>query len=546
MDLGIKTGAIAYERMGCAMAGAGNRWFVGASGGAPFVIVGGAVHPLVWNPTTGLAYSGLVLAGNAGDLFGTSIAAVPGGGIIVGAPGAQVPTIGQAGKANVYDTIGALIGVVSGRNSNGTAGNAVAGIGDLDGDSIDDYLVGQPHWAWTSCAWTSDWSGCGIVDMGVGTPTPRVATVDGVAYCGGQYNAYAIVDYIGAHSQSLAGVGNITGNGTPAFAVGITNRSRVDIYTWSPTTSSLSLVRSDTGMPGFGKAICSVGDVNGNGSPDYAVGAPDSRRVEVREGSDGSLIRAWDGAATDFGHALALLGDQDGDGHPELAIGAPGSGQDAGEVCVFSLTAGRERLLARIRGRDPASRFGASLCRVGDQTGDGNDELGIGAPETAVNSLSAVGRAYLITLDERAFAAFGHTGNGCVMIGAAGPSPRLGASLGLAHLGKPFAFSASNAQSSAFGFLVLDYSALVPPVALPTFGPGCTDYVAPLAFAPSSTASRVASQAPGLGNMDFSLGTIPNNPGLVGILLWAQAYVGDQGVPYPGSLSNAFWVVVLP
>ena len=103
----------------------------------------------------------------------------------------------------------------------------------------------------------------------------------------------------------------------------------------------------------FGRVLAGVGDIDGDGVPDLAVGAPDedvNGRVEqgqayVFSGATGVLLRtlrapmAQTGAA--FGAALVGLGDINGDGVPDLAVGAPFQevdGQDVqGEVFVFAL-----------------------------------------------------------------------------------------------------------------------------------------------------------------------------------------------------------------
>ena len=84
-------------------------------------------------------------------------------------------------------------------------------------------------------------------------------------------------------------------------------------------------------------------DVDGDGFMDLLVGAPtgvtggvDSGYAHLVSGVDGTILHQFDGAASgdEFGSSLAGVGDVDGDGVPDVAIGAPGAGP--GRVYVYS------------------------------------------------------------------------------------------------------------------------------------------------------------------------------------------------------------------
>ncbi len=79
----------------------------------------------------------------------------------------------------------------------------------------------------------------------------------------------------------------------------------------------------------FGRGITGTGDLDGDGRPDLVVGAPGSNLVHVISGSDLSLIRTLthpDGLeGLNFGFDVSSAGDITGDGVEDLAIGAPGS-----------------------------------------------------------------------------------------------------------------------------------------------------------------------------------------------------------------------------
>ena len=102
-----------------------------------------------------------------------------------------------------------------------------------------------------------------------------------------------------------------------------------------------------------------------------------------------------DGTESAFGVALVLLGDLDGDGTPELAVGSPGAGASAGAVRIYSgRTLGLLRTVAAPRPAE-AERFGASAVVTPDLTGDGRPDLLVGAPKSDPGESDA-GRAYLV------------------------------------------------------------------------------------------------------------------------------------------------------
>ena len=89
---------------------------------------------------------------------------------------------------------------------------------------------------------------------------------------------------------------------------------------------------STTAGDALGSSVVGLGDVDGDGFGDLAVGVKhatgtqaDSGVVHIYSGRDGTQIRVIDGERTGdwFGHSLATLGDVDGDGRGDLSVGAP-------------------------------------------------------------------------------------------------------------------------------------------------------------------------------------------------------------------------------
>ena len=155
----------------------------------------------------------------------------------------------------------------------------------------------------------------------------------------------------------------------------------------------------------FGRSVVSLGDLDGNGRPEVAIGSPNHNSGSGQNGAvwileledDGSLLDfakisdvdgGFGGALAEgdeFGTSLASA-DLDGDGRRELFIGAPGN---EGEVWVCFLNAdgsvaSETRIAANAGGFTafpaPTDRFGFSLGAIGDLDGDGIDEVAVGAP----------------------------------------------------------------------------------------------------------------------------------------------------------------------
>ncbi|XP_062035749.1 integrin alpha-9 [Lepus europaeus] len=145
----------------------------------------------------------------------------------------------------------------------------------------------------------------------------------------------------------------------------------------------------------FGSSLCAV-DLNGDGLSDLLVGAPmfseirDEGQVTVyiNRGNgalEEQLALAGDGAYNaHFGESIASLGDLDDDGFPDVAIGAPKEDDFAGAVYVYHGDAGGvvPRYSMKLSGRkiNPVLRmFGQSISGGIDMDGNGYPDVTVGA-----------------------------------------------------------------------------------------------------------------------------------------------------------------------
>lgn len=159
----------------------------------------------------------------------------------------------------------------------------------------------------------------------------------------------------------------------------------------------------------FGSSVTSLGDIDGDGVIDIAVGAAGSDGADdendanpgavyiLNLNTNGTVKRSRKigssvnggpvlGATDEFGTALSTIGDLDGDGLEELAVGAPGSdsgGIERGAIHVLYLNAdGTVRRSTRIDNSQTwnstplnYSSFGARFAAVGDLDGNGVIDL---------------------------------------------------------------------------------------------------------------------------------------------------------------------------
>jgi hypothetical protein len=251
-------------------------------------------------------------------------------------------------------------------DDNDQFGNAIASIGDLNNDGINDIAVGSP----LSDDGGGDRGAVWILFLNTNGTVRGIQKISDVS--GGFAGTLDDGDHFGS---AIAGIGDHDGDGIEDIAVGATgdddggsDRGAVWILFMntdgsvrfeqkiSATSGNFNGVLNDGNR--FGSAVSSTGDLNGDGIPDLATGADMDDDGGNNRGAlwilfmerDGEVISSskisstagnFPGPLTDgnqFGSALANPGDLDADGNGDIAVGAmldDDGGSDRGAVWIL-------------------------------------------------------------------------------------------------------------------------------------------------------------------------------------------------------------------
>ncbi len=195
--------------------------------------------------------------------------------------------------------------------------------------------------------------------------------------------------------RAVDGVGDVNGDGYPDFLVGAPksadfgiNSGEAFVYSGKDLSVLYQMNGSSLGDQ-FGRDVAGVGDVNGDGTPDFAVGASqedsngnNAGSATIFSGADGGILYTFLGSAAgdEFGRAIDGAGDVNGDGFADVIIGArlhDGVGPDSGSALVFSGIDGS--ILFVFDGSQGGVQLGGAVSGAGDVNLDGFADVIVGS-----------------------------------------------------------------------------------------------------------------------------------------------------------------------
>ena len=309
-----------------------------------------------------------------GDFFGWAIAGMGdlnGDGVPDIAVSAPYQQTGDAHLGSVYILLMNSDGSVHSYTSHDSSGYGPATSVDAFGSSL---------------AILGDLDGNGAIELAIGAPkkeflpptnNPYFATTDGAVYIlsissdgssvGSRFIRGPLVPFFSdgdGFGSALACIGDINGDGVSDLVIGA---DHVDSYSYGAVYVALlhpygypreliQLDRDSLNMPVlykynyFGRSLAAIGDLNGDGINEVAVGIDDGFFVLSFTSSGtiaSSSVLSWNdgegpdiGFQNDWGDAIAFLGDIDGDGFGEIALGVPDddtNGSNTGAIYIASL-----------------------------------------------------------------------------------------------------------------------------------------------------------------------------------------------------------------
>lgn len=306
--------------------------------------------------------------GRAGDLDGDGLQDV-----LVGAYGADANGRNSGALYALRGLDGAQLYRLDGEGSGDLLGYAVAALGDYDGDGKDDFAVGAPYFSRGPAGFFA-----GRVYVVSGADGSLLDYLDGSA--AGE-----------AFGAALAGA-DLDGDGLRDLLVGAVgnagSRGIVRKYEWS----GAGMVAAGTPVTGavagemFGYSIASLGPADRVAGDEFIVGIPfaddggaDSGAVEVFSNARSyATLKIDNTPGAHLGISVTGGFDVSGDGRADLAAGAPDASGGAGQVVVWSGTPGAP-VLRTVTGA-AGDRFGYSVALLADADFDGKADLAAGAP----------------------------------------------------------------------------------------------------------------------------------------------------------------------
>lgn len=319
-------------------------------------------------------------------------------------------------ESKISDTQGGFTG---GLNDNDFFGRSVASLGDLDGDGVNDIAVGAPMdddgGTNKGAAWVLF-----MTDSGTVKSQQKISDLQGSFAGTLDDNDYFGWSMAGIGDLNLDGIGDLVvgsykddDNGMDRGAIWIlfldSNGTVKSHQKISDTQGGFSGTLSDRDY--FGKSVTSLGDLDGDGVHELAVGAEWDDDGGMNKGavwildlnSSGIVVAEQKISDTQggftgtldvfdyFGSSVSATGDLDGDNVTDIIVGA--SNDDDGGInrgaswLLFLNQDGTVKAHQKISDTqgdfdgvlDNVDLFGATLVSLGDLDGDNVIEIAIGA-----------------------------------------------------------------------------------------------------------------------------------------------------------------------
>jgi FG-GAP repeat/Tetratricopeptide repeat len=329
-----------------------------------------------------------VADGRAGDELGTGIEAAGdtnGDGI----PDVVASGPGGTGVAYIYSgRDGRVLQHFQSSDSREEFGRHVSGAGDLNHDGYADVIIGAPGKA-------DERRTSGHAYVYSGRDGALLLSVTGER-AGDEFGSAVAAFDSGKLTYLIVGAAH----GGPQ------RHGRVYVYEGTTPAPKFVIESDGTGSALGAMFVAGVGDMDGDGVPDFYVSdwsnsakGHSTGRIYVFSGKTGARLLALtgEGPGDGFGTSPSHAGDVDGDGHADLIVGAwqyGGAADSGGRAYLYSGKDGR--LLRRFTDRVPGDTFGFDAVGMGDVDGDGTVDFLITAAWSGVHGYHS-GRVFLIS-----------------------------------------------------------------------------------------------------------------------------------------------------